>query len=154
MAIKRVAVGGTFEPLHDGHKKLLQEAACFARGGELVVGITSDKMARQRQREVLDCKLRCQEVKKYLESLGVKPVITIINDPYGPTLDTDFDYLVVSPETYPTALKINTIRREKGLKPIKIVKIEYVLAEDGKPISSTRIKKGEIDIHGKLISNS
>jgi pantetheine-phosphate adenylyltransferase len=76
--------------------------------------------------------------------------VTRLNNPCGPTLEEDFDYIVVSPETYPVALKINRIREEKGKEPLKIVYVEYVMAEDGIPISSTRIAEGEIDRHGKL----
>ena len=65
-------------------------------------------------------------------------------------VEDDFDYIVVSPETYPVALKINRIRQEKGKKPLEIVYVEYVVAEDGIPISSTRISEGEIDRHGRL----
>jgi len=60
-------------------------------------------------------------------------------------LKENFDFIVVSPETYKTALLINKERDKRGKKPIKIVKIDFVLASDGKPISSTRILKGEID---------
>ncbi|HIP62584.1 MAG TPA: phosphopantetheine adenylyltransferase, partial [Archaeoglobus profundus] len=69
------------------------------------------------------------------------------------TLEIDFDYIVVSPETYPVALMINKKREELGKRPIKIVKVDFVLAEDGKPISSTRIKNGEIDRYGRLIKD-
>jgi len=34
----RIAVGGTFEPLHAGHKALLTKASELSRGGELLVG--------------------------------------------------------------------------------------------------------------------
>jgi pantetheine-phosphate adenylyltransferase len=37
------------------------------------------------------------------------------------------------------------------LKPLEVVEIPFVLAEDGKPISSIRIRYGEIDVHGKLL---
>ncbi|RQD81094.1 phosphopantetheine adenylyltransferase, partial [Methanosalsum natronophilum] len=41
-----VAVGGTFEYLHYGHKKLLEKAVELATsGGEVHIGVTSDKMA-------------------------------------------------------------------------------------------------------------
>jgi pantetheine-phosphate adenylyltransferase len=85
------------------------------------------------------------------KEMGVDPHIFMINDPFGPTLNEDYDYLVVSPETYPTALKINELRVAGGKKPIKIYRVECVLAEDGKPISSTRVVKGEIDVHGNLL---
>jgi pantetheine-phosphate adenylyltransferase len=49
------------------------------------------------------------------------------------------------------ALKINSIREKRGKQALEIVYVEYVMAEDGIPISSTRIANGEIDRHGRLI---
>ncbi len=144
----RVAVGGTFEPLHDGHKALLKKACELSKGGELIIGLTSDAMARKRTREVLDYDERLKAVKSFIEECGIVPVILELNDPYGPTVYENFDYIVVSPETYPVARQINELRRKRRLKEIKIIKVDYVLAKDGIPISSTRIKRGDIDIHG------
>ncbi len=148
----RVAVGGTFDPLHDGHKALLAKAAELSRSGELLVGITSNEMARNKSHDVADYSSRCKEVRDFIRSQGIDSVIVRLDDPLGPTIDEDFDQIVVSPETHPVALKINRIRREKSLKSLKIVLVDYVLAEDGLPISSTRIKKGEIDERGHVIA--
>jgi pantetheine-phosphate adenylyltransferase len=49
------------------------------------------------------------------------------------------------------AVEINRMRREKKLRKVDIHQITCVLAEDGRWISSTRIWRGEIDIHGHLI---
>ena len=77
--------------------------------------------------------------------------IQAIYDKYGPTLEGDFDAIIVSPETVETANEINKKRRNNGLNPLKIVKIPYVMAEDNKPISSTRILNKEIDKEGRMI---
>jgi len=149
MRKKNVALGGTFEPLHEGHKKLIDVAVNL---GDVVIGVTNDMLARIRLRSVLPFKIRAENIRRYIKiKYGFEPEIVRIDDAYGITLDVDFDYIVVSPETYQVALKINKKRKELGKKEIEIVRVDFVLAEDGEPISSTRIKNGEIDRYGKLI---
>ncbi len=151
MAVK-VAVGGTFQPLHDGHKLLLRTA--YGLDGTVDIGLTSDSMATgKRTRHVQTYEQREKAIRDWVrKEFGIEPHITKIDDPYGSTLTEDYDYIVVSPETYSMADKINQLRKERGLKPIKVVRVDYVLAEDGKPISSTRIVEGEIDSHGNLLN--
>ncbi|MCX9014744.1 MAG: phosphopantetheine adenylyltransferase [Candidatus Methanoperedens sp.] len=147
----RVAVGGTFDPLHDGHKALLRKAVELSRGGELLVGITSDVMAGKKCHDVAEYSLRYEDVSRFIRPQGIAPAIVRLDDPYGPTVHDDFDYLVVSPETYPASLEINRLRKENGLVEIEVVLVDYVIADDGLPISSTRIKNGEIDKHGRVL---
>ena len=149
----RVAAGGTFDPLHDGHKALLRRAAELSRNGDLLIGLTSDEMVSNKNHIVDNYRSRHDGVMRFILAMGKTPVIVKLEDPYGPTVTEDFDYLVVSPETNPAARKINRIRREKGMREIKIVLVDYVLADDGLPISSTRIKRGEIDEHGRVLKS-
>ncbi len=150
----KVAIGGTFDPLHDGHKKLLKKVYELSQGGEIVIGVTSDTMARaSRSREVRPYTERVKNIRDYMyKEYGVHVRTVELHDRYGVTLNEDFDYIVISPETHPVAVKINELRKERGKMPIKIVKVEHMKAADGKIISSTRIKKGEIDEHGKLLA--
>ena len=120
----------------------------------MLVGLTSDEMVINKVHEVVDYRSRYNEVMRFITAQGINPVIARLDDPFGPTISDDFDYIVVSPETHPVALKINGIRSDKGLKPIEIVLVDYVLADDGLPISSTRIKRGEIDRHGRVLKKS
>jgi len=78
--------------------------------------------------------------------------IVKIFDPIGPAADIeDADVIIVSTESYRGALAVNERRREKGLNELKIIVTPLILAEDGKPISSSRIRSGEIDTEGKLL---
>jgi pantetheine-phosphate adenylyltransferase len=77
--------------------------------------------------------------------------LVILNDPLGPAVeDPEADAIVVSAETRKRAEEINRKRRERGLKPLQIVEIPMVLASDGTPISSIRIRYGEMDEHGRV----
>ena len=148
----KVAVGGTFQYLHDGHAKLLEKAFEIAEDGKVHIGLTSDEML-QKSHSIEDYESRRAQLLHYLKEMGLpedRYEVTRLNDPCGPSLEEDFDYIIVSPETYPVALKINGIREKRGKKALEIVYVEYVMAEDGIPISSTRIANGEIDRHGRL----
>jgi pantetheine-phosphate adenylyltransferase len=148
--LKTVVVGGTFDVLHKGHKALLKKAFELGKVG---IGLTSNELAeRMKNRKVQDFEKRKENLESFIkkELKGEYKIVKIENE-FGKTLEKDFDYIVVSPETYKTALKINKERKKRGKKPIKIVKIDFVLAEDGKPISATRILNREIDREGKLL---
>ena len=141
---KKVVVGGTFDIFHQGHEALLKRAFGL---GKVIIGLTSKAMAeKMKRRKVRDFKLRKKELENFIKKeFKQKPKIVKIENKFGFTLEKDFDYIVVSPQTYKTAILLSQERQKRNKKPIKIVKIKFVLARDRKPISSTRILKGEID---------
>ncbi len=140
---KKVVVGGTFDILHEGHKAFLRKAFSL---GEVTIGLTSNIWAENiKKRKVKNFKHRKKELEDFArKEFKVKPKIVKIEDKFGPTLKEDFDYIVVSPETYPRAILINLKRKNIKKKPIKIVKIEFVLDKDGKPVSATEILKKKL----------
>jgi pantetheine-phosphate adenylyltransferase len=151
----RVAVAGTFGPLHDGHRRLLWTALKYADDG-LVVGVTSNDLARgSRTRDVPDHADRRAAVEAALSDLNEwdRPIeVRELVDEHGIVTDeADIDALVVSPETAVELPAINETRRERGFEPVEGIVAPYVLADDGDRISSTRIVRGEIDERGRLV---
>jgi pantetheine-phosphate adenylyltransferase len=142
----KVMVGGTFDPLHDGHKKLLERSFEIAgRNGFVTVGVTADGFANRKAHPIRPFEIRKSELVEFLNS-------EVLNDRFGSALESDFDALVVSEETFKTGVEINEIRKEKGQKKVDLHQITCVLADDGKWISSTRIWNGEIDNKGRLVN--
>lgn len=146
-------MGGTFDIFHVGHEKLLEEA--FKAGGTVLIGLTSDKLARSmgKHHAVDPYSHRLQSLRSFLgtrEWLD-RAVIFPIDDVYGrATTEGDLDAIIVSEETQERVDEINRIRQKRGFKPLVIVTVKKVLAEDGLPVSSTRIRLGEIDTRGKV----
>ncbi|MCW4049294.1 MAG: pantetheine-phosphate adenylyltransferase [Candidatus Bathyarchaeota archaeon] len=149
-----VSVGGTFDVMHKGHWFLLEET--FKVGDIAIVGVTTDEfVATMKKHHKVDCyDKRLSDVKKFLEERGFleRAEIVPISDPFGPTIDSDdIEGIIVSEETEATAEVINQKRVERGKKPLLLFVITMVLADDGKPISSTRVRRQEVDRYGHLI---
>lgn len=147
----RVVLGGTFDHLHKGHKTLIAKA--LEIGDHVLLGLTTDKMAKKKhQVEIFDERKRAlEDFLKKIYGLNRAQIVPI-DDPYGSTLTMeDIEAIVVSKETAPRAEEINALRLKRGLKALEIVIVDTVLAEDMKPIYSTRIRMGEISENGRLL---
>jgi len=147
-------VGGTFDPLHDGHRQLLARSFDLAgQDGRVVIGLTTDTFASRKVHPIRPFAVRKAELEAAIAAMGYRAAWSIepLNDRYGSAVESDFDAIVVSEETLPAAVEINRIRREAGRRKVDIHQISCVLAEDGRWISSTRIYRGEIDIHGHML---
>lgn len=151
----KVAVGGTFDLLHKGHVALIRKALTV--GKCVIIGLTSDAMlqAYPKNHFVEPFEARRQKLIDFLAEIKVleKTQVIPLNDPYGPVIDDeDVEALVASYETFYRSEEINAFRRAKGFQPLVIIIVDAVLAEDEEPISTTRIRLGEIDRDGRLKS--
>ena len=150
----KVCVGGTFNILHKGHKKLIDKAFETAgNNGEVFIGVSQGALLKNKK-FVRSFDERLKAINTYLHSKGFdeKAVVEPIFDIYGNAIHANFDAIIVSPGSAKNAEEINKKRTKKGNKPLKIIKIEYVLAEDKKPISSTRIYNKKITEDGKILN--
>jgi len=149
-----VLVGGTFDEFHKGHRVLIMKA--FEMGERVMIGLSSDQLARElrKNHEVATYEERLRDLRGFLRGQGVfeRAKVVPLDTPYGITLSTTVaEALVVSKETEPVGLSINKKREASGLKPLALAVIDMVPAEDTVPISSTRIRHGEIDREGHLV---
>lgn len=150
--MSRVAMGGTFDVLHKGHRALLE--AAFAVGDEEVaIGVTTDAFANaHRARSVRPFDARAAAVRAFAQARGAGDRVRVlpIDSPFGFALEPRFTHIVATVETQRTAERINEERARLGLAPLEVVLARYVLADDGRPIKATRVAAGEIDAEGRL----
>lgn len=150
-----VATGGTFDEIHIGHIALLSKA--FELGKRVIIGVTSDDFAEKTKREKKlnhSYDKRVFNLKDIIQKKfgRVSYKISKLDNDYGPIVILgEVDALIASTETAKKGEKINEIRSKKGLPPIAIISVDLIRTEDGSPISSTRIREGEIDPFGKIL---
>lgn len=151
--LESVAVGGTFDSLHVGHQALLKKA--FEVGNHVFIGVCSDNLVKRlrKSHKVATYEKRLNDLKSFLRKHDVmdRAEIIALHDSYGITVSNKrLDGIVVSRETEARAYEINEKRRAKGLKPLEIIVVEMVMAEDSVSISTTRIRRKEIDRGGRV----
>ncbi len=148
-----VVVGGTFDRLHAGHERLLRAAA--RRGGEVRIGLTTESFLRAhpkpgaehlqpwstRRARLLDW------WKKNAPSIPLR--IRPLDSVTGGTLRREVTDLVASAERRDGVAEVQRARRRRGLPPVHVTWVPIVYARDGRPISSRRIRAGEIDPDGR-----
>ena len=151
MKYKVVATGGTFDHLHRGHMALLRRS--FEVGDAVVIGVTSDAFARREGKNPDQSyaeRVRALEAFIRKDFSGRRYIIAKLDDYFGPGIASPVvQAIVVSKETAKRVHIANALRKEKGYPPLETVVVDFVLGDDSKPISSTRIRKGEIDTEGK-----
>ena len=149
-----VATGGTFDIIHKGHLELLSNS--FKISDRVIIGLTSDEFANKKGKiPINNYQNRLENLTAVINKQFGNPSFQIskLENDFGPAvLEKDVKALVVSDETSNQGDKLNKLRKERKLLPVEIIVVPMVLAKDGKRVSTTRVKKSEIDTEGNLLS--
>lgn len=150
-----VAIGGTFDMIHAGHRQLIDRA--FSTGELVMIGLTSDDFVVRSGKKIQnDFRTRRIQLESYLQEKypSRKYTIAKLENRFGPDIFTNaVDAIVVSTETRPVVEEANRKRKSIGLPDLKVEVVPITMAEDGRRISSTRVRSGEIDVEGHLKNN-
>jgi pantetheine-phosphate adenylyltransferase len=123
------------------------------KGKKVDIGITSDDMIEEKLGDEPEDTFeeRKKNIEDFLHSLKrfEDARFIEINDIYGNAVE-EGKSLLITPESRSNAEKINTRREEQGRKHLRIEVVEKLNAVNDEPISSTRIRSGEIDQNGLL----
>ena len=146
---RRAVLGGTFDRLHAAHESLLFTAAFIA--DEVFVGVVSEELGRQLFQNkghadmIQPYNIRAASVANFLKRHIENAEVGALTDPWGPApSDPKADVIVVSSETEKSAFTINEMRNEIRLDELDIVVIPGVRDKDGTLLSSTLMRKREI----------
>jgi pantetheine-phosphate adenylyltransferase len=144
-----VVFAGTFDRLHEGHKHIMRTA--FRLGQHVAIGLTTDKMlySKSNRENIQSYEERYYELEQFLkaecdiERASIFPIET--KEGGGDTLE-DLDALIVSDEigVVQNTFDINQLIINNGLRRFHIVIIPMVRSLDGRPLSSSRIRAGEV----------
>ena len=142
-------IGGTFDRFHLGHKKLINDA--LLKCMKIEIWIISDEIATKNNPTTNSWIIRRDEIIDNLDYEQIEKItFGILNDDHGPApTHIDATAIICSNETRKICLEINEIRLKNSLEKLEIIEIGHVKAWDKIPISSTRIRNGEINREGE-----
>ena len=119
-----VALGGTFDHLHSGHKLMLSLAALIS-SNRVLCGVTAEEMlgskTHPQQLEALDTRMLTVErfLREFRKDLGLE--IVTLRDPFGPTVELEeLEALIVSPETLSGGLKSKLQFNKQSFSPLSL----------------------------------
>jgi pantetheine-phosphate adenylyltransferase len=122
----------------------------------VIIGISSDNYENQKKKKNdNDYTIRLKNLMKFIKEKFNKSNYSIyeLNNFYGPTvLNREVQAIVTTESSKENCIKINALRESKNITKLEIVIVPLVEDHEGKVISSTRIRQGEIDINGNKLS--
>ena len=153
---RKVVFAGTFDHLHEGHKHLLRTA--LKLGAWVGIGVTTDKMliGKTDINKIQSYEERKKSVLDFVKSEGQGDrcaVFAVDNKEGGGDSMEGLEALIVSDEinVVANAFEINEKRAHNGFPRFHIVVVPRVRTEDGVPLSSSRIRRGESFVRKKLV---
>tara|TARA_Y100001934_G_scaffold170329_1_gene202207 strand:- start:77 stop:535 length:459 start_codon:yes stop_codon:yes gene_type:complete len=147
----KVCLGGTFDAIHRGHEVLLNKA--LDTGDPIIIGLTTDIRAKKgRESENINSYFHREAgLFAWFKSKNAEKRVRIVplDDDWGPgALEEDIGSIVVSDETKSVAEKLNIHRAEAGMPKLRVIVVPMLDASDGSRISSSRIRRKEINSDG------
>lgn len=148
----RVVLGGTFDRFHAGHEALLRVA--FGLGRAVAIGVTTRAFLaahpKPRGQAIAPEGLRRRALARWLRQNypGRRWTIAPLDDRFGGAVREGVDALVVSADTVEGGRAVNRERGRRGRRPVPLIVVPIVLADDLRPLSSRRIRSGEVDREG------
>ena len=152
----RVVLGGTFDHLHVGHEALLARA--FRAGRSVAIGLTTDRYLDRHPKpgasRIAPFRARRAALGRWLRGRYPARRWTVVplENPFGRSIEDGVDALVISADTLAGGRAVNRERRRLGRRAVPLLVVPIVLADDLGPVSSRRIRAGEIDRSGRRLT--
>jgi pantetheine-phosphate adenylyltransferase len=153
----RLAVlGGTFDHFHIGHQALVSTA--FRIGDVVAIGLTTDRFLAEHPKpasgRIQPFSARRAVLTRWVGRAFPRRSWTVVplEDAFGRSLEPEVDVLVVSPDTLSGGRAVNRERRRLGRRPLPIKVVPLALGDDLEPVSSRRIRAGEVRPDGRRSS--
>jgi cytidyltransferase-like protein len=146
-------LGGTFDHLHIGHEALLERA--FRVGSRVSIGLTTEPFLRDHPKpaaaRLQPFATRRRALARWIRRRypGRPARIVPLSNAFGRSVEAGVDVLVVSEDTRTGARAVNRERRRLGRPPLPLEVVPLVLGDDLLPVTSRRIRGGEIDRNGR-----
>ncbi len=146
-------LGGSFDRLHAGHRALLRRA--FALADRVAVGVTTDAFLAAHPKpdgdRIEPYSRRRRRLARFLagEYPRSRWRLAALEDVFGGSVEVGPDLLVATADTRAGARAVNRERRRRGRVPLAVELVPLVRADDLRPLSSRRVRAGEIRPDGR-----